>query len=133
MRGLGPGVVDGLVGDFHLCARPERFSCVRIAVELGEMAARNIDSNSVASLKGVAGSHQVDLESVDFPGLEWLGLGDTLAVARSHNPFGHVEGSLIGIDVDELGYEIGVYCVRCGKEDDLHRTCDLDLFIQEIG
>ncbi len=58
-------VQDGVGGGGPLDGSSRRFSRVQIAVEAGEVAARNLKANAVASAKDVAGRPKIDREGVD--------------------------------------------------------------------
>ncbi len=57
-------VKDGIGGGGPLGRSSRRFSRVQIAVEAGEVAARNLKANAVASAKDVAGRPKIDRERV---------------------------------------------------------------------
>src|SRR5262249_27532854 len=96
-------VVDGLVRNLDLRALPERFSSVRVSIELPEMAAREIDSNTVALQKCVAGADQIDGQFIGPARLKLCRTAETFAIASAENAFRHVVGVTVRVNVYKLG------------------------------
>src|SRR5215831_1156311 len=101
-------MVDCLPRNSRLRRQSKRLTGVRIAVELREVAAGDIDANAMAGKEDVAGADQVDGQLVDPSGLQRNWPRWALAIAGSQNAFAHVDGAAVGKDVDEFGDEIGV-------------------------
>jgi len=125
------GVVDdGLLGDAHLSRGSESRPGVGVAIELREMAARDLDADTVPSEERHRRPHHVDLESIDLAPRERRRRGDALPIARAHDAFGHVVAGPVGMHVHELGHEVGVGCVRRRVQHDFDRPGDFDLLRQ---
>ena len=59
-------MVDGLMGHLNFGARPERFSGVRVSIELREVAAGEIDPDTMTLQECIARAHQIDAHLVDL-------------------------------------------------------------------
>ena len=70
-------VVDGLLRHLDLVRGAEGGARVRIAIELGKVAARHVDADPVALPEGDRRAHEVDLHAIDLArrrgGWAWSG------------------------------------------------------------
>jgi len=74
MGGVRGRMMNGLTGNFHRRFLAERRPGVGIAIEVGEMAAGYVHTDSVPLLKDVAGADEIDLKLVHLVRLERSGM-----------------------------------------------------------
>src|SRR5450631_879571 len=110
-----------------------RFSGVQIAVETGEIAARNFKAKAVPDAKDVAGRPKIDRERVDFARREGFGGFLGVAILCAQNPFGQVERGTVGINIDKFCSEVGINGGRRNEQLQSHGTSDLKIVIQRRG
>src|SRR5208337_2126988 len=101
-------VLNHLLCHSHLRAGPKGLPRIRIAVELWKVTASDVDANAVALQKYIAGGQHVDLELVNLARLHQLRAAQTLAIARSHDPFRQINRPPIRVDINELGDKVSV-------------------------
>ena len=82
---------------------------IHISIEAREVAAGNLNANTMAGFKEIARSHRLKAELVDLAGLhprERLVIA--IAITKTLNCFVQIVGVAVGIDVDQLHREVGV-------------------------
>src|SRR5215813_586329 len=106
---------------------------VHIPVKAREVAARDLDPDSMACVKVIAGSHWREDYLVYFAGFHPNLL--VVPVSIPHPLYGLVEivGPPVRIDVDELDREVGILDVRGDIQGDLDRAADFDTFFEWLG
>ena len=96
------GVVNGLLRCFDFIPQVERFSGVRVAVELREVAAGDIDAQAVIFRKHIARADQIDAQLISLAGLEDFRPVCSVAVPGTRNAFTYIERAPVGKHVDQL-------------------------------
>ena len=79
---------------FSVCA--EVVAGVVVSVEAREIGRGHFDSNPVPLLKDIAGDGEIDLVAIGFIGLEQLGFGKALAIARPDDAIAEILGVSTG-------------------------------------
>ena len=126
-------VEDGLVGDLQHRILREGVACVRVAIVHGEIATGDLDADAVARLEEVARRPDVDVVAVGEARLDQRGVRLRVPVARTLHAVLDEHRGAIGIDVVELGDEVGVAGARGRVERHRDRPGDLDALLQRRG
>ena len=92
----------------------------------GYLLAEQLDLGREAGVK-------IQVGLVHLPGLHQLGFGQTVPVPHSKCTLLDVECTTVGIDVHELGGEVGVRRRRRDIQDDLQRAGHLNALFQHVG
>jgi len=106
---------------------------VGVSIELGEIAACDVDPDAMTGQKDVCGSDEVDLESVDLVRAQKLHPVESVAKPGAQDSFGDVHCESIRVDIHQLGGKIGVGPIRRSKEAKLHGSSDGDRFAQYLA
>lgn len=116
-------MINGIHRHNRAPAQSERFSCVRVHIEVGEVTARDVDTDPVALLEQIGCRIQLGIELVDLTRRQMLLLGVS-AILRPQNAVCQVHlesGGIAGIrrvGVDQFRGEIGTY--RRGRGEDVN-------------
>ena len=111
-------------------ALPVRFPRVRVDVEFGEVARRDVEPDAVAGLEEIGRGQQVHRDAHDLAGLAQARVRGVLGIAQPHDAVGEdhrIAARVVPagrIDVDKLRREIGVRPVRRDEELRLDRADD---------
>ena len=97
-RELG-AVIDRLMRDLDFRGHSEWISSVLIAGVTGEVAARDIDADSVSRLEDVARLPQTDVVFVDLAGFNERRMFQRLAESRPADALTDINGSAIRVDI----------------------------------
>ena len=81
------------------------------------------------STDGVVDVGQFDRHSVDAVRRQVPRLGGRVPEHRAHHAFHQQHRAAIGMNLDQLGHEVGIHGVRRGVEHDLDRTGHLELLL----
>src|SRR5207247_929518 len=100
---------------------------VGVAVEAGEVRGTDLDAQAVAGLEEVAGGPEVDRVLVREAGLGAGGGAVAVTVAGAQEAVAEVGGVAVGVDVEQLGGEVGVGGVGGGPEVDADGTGNLEV------
>ena len=111
--------VDRLVRLHRARGAGDRLAGVPVAVEAGEVAARDVDPDAVAGLEQVARRPQVDRKLVDAARLQGRRGRGRLAVAPAHDAVGEEARVARLVHVGEHGREVGVH--GRGRSEQLQR------------
>src|SRR5688572_5147248 len=107
---------------------------IHIAVETREVAARNLEADSVAGPEMVACRHRLKPDLIDLSCFHPnQGLIVPIAIAESLYRFIQVVGGTVRIYVDELHREVGVFRVRRHVKRDLYGSAYFDPFLEGLG
>src|SRR5882757_1410839 len=85
---------------------------VQVAVEAGEVGAGDLDADSVAGVKVVAGVHRGEGDLVDLVFFHPDGFVISVTVAQALDGFVEVVGGAVGEYVDDFDGDVGVFHVR---------------------
>src|SRR5208283_3777753 len=124
-RGAARGVMDRLYGFRCLRHQVASEAGVRVPVELGEVAAGYLDPDAVVPAEDVAGGHEVYSELIDLARDEKSRRPHRLSEAGAYDSVAQVSCVAVGMDVDQLGGEIGVGSGRARPKHGAHGTGDL--------
>src|SRR5580704_917591 len=101
-------MIDGVLRFGEIGTGGRVLAGIQIAVETGEIAARNLDANLVPFQEYVAGIPQVDLELVDLSGRDGVSFTCTVAIARAQNAFRKVLRKSVRPHVHKLACEVRI-------------------------
>src|ERR1700752_5091273 len=85
---------------------------IQVSIKAREVAARHFDAYSMSSLEKIARDHRLQCHFIHSAGFHpdiWF----VVAITISHplDRFVEIEGTAIGVDVDQFDSEIRVLCV----------------------
>src|SRR5438128_2692002 len=102
------GMENQLPGRSEFALERNRRAGVRVAVELGEIAARNLQADAVARTKLIAGCQKIDVKLVNPVGLQQLRSLPGVPVSRADHAVAENARVPGGLQINELGREVGI-------------------------
>src|ERR1700694_4309132 len=118
-------VVENRVGGGDKGAREfDLFLRIEIAIEAGEIAARNLQAQRVTAQKDVARGPKIEGYFVDLSRVHQNGMLGGSPVAHAKDTFGEILREPIGPDVDEFRREVCIH--GCGLDEEIGNdwACD---------
>src|SRR5258708_39881879 len=112
VRGVRTVVVDAVdrLHEVLFRFRLNRSSCIGVAIEAWEVAAGDLQPDTVPGFKDLGGGANGNVQFVYLVRLHQYRLRQRFAEASAQDAVGDRLGAATGIDIDELGGEIGVPC-----------------------
>src|SRR5260370_13862470 len=114
--------VDGL-HEILLTLGGNRATCVGVAIKAREVAARDLQADTMSGSKDLGGCTNGNVQFIDVVWLHQHRLRQRFSVAGTQDAIGDRLGAAIGVDIDEFGSEIGIPLRRAGEQHPLYRTC----------
>ena len=108
MGGVSGVGVYGVRCDLGFIVGPEQFACVWVGLEAGGVAGGYGDADAMAGAEYKGCGPEVDLELVDLAGLHQLAFLDGIAMPRPDDTVQDYHASAVGVNVAELGGEVGI-------------------------
>src|SRR5579862_884750 len=114
MRGSGGPDVYDVARDARARTRPGRRSGIRIDIETWEVAARDVQTDTMSALEQVARREELDRHRIDLPSPHRRRFLPGIAISGPQHAVGQIHREplrvVLGrrVDIDELRSEVGV-------------------------
>ena len=83
---------------------------VHVAVEAGEVAARDIQANTVTAMENLTHIAHIDCVLIDDTRVYQLRFEDGPSIARPYDALGNIVRAAIRVNIDKLDSEVSVPC-----------------------
>src|SRR5260221_4412012 len=126
VRGLRTVVIDAVdrLHEVLFRFRLNRSSCIGVAIEAWEVAAGDLQPDTVPGFKDLGGGANGNVQFLYLVRLHQYRLRQRFAEASAQDAVGDRLGAATGIDIDELGGEIGIPCRGGDEQHQFDRTRD---------
>src|ERR1017187_15573 len=133
-RSVLHGMVHGVVRHHTLGLVVVIAAGVEVAVETREVAARYFDPDAVAGGEVIAGGHGLERHAIYFAGFQpGQRLVVSVAIAQAPDGLVQVVGRAVGVHVDQLHCEIGIFGIGRNMQRDADRTAGFDGLLERLG